>query len=279
MAKKRIFFLLSIISIMLLASEAYGKIGVKQGDWAKYDAHFSQDKKYYNEPNMSNFTSNYDFMATLEVLNISGSNLTFKYTNLRPDGSLLIQETLTADPSKPYNDPPLRNIHLFFIPTGLSIGDRIPEPLHEVDAGGNLVFLPFSQRINETISRSAIGVDRQANHVKWKRISEGSGGDGTWIQTIERASYYDGETGLLLEYFQNSSKFYYNLAGVVKSSSHESHRYVIRECSLWGGITRMPWILYTAAGFGVAVTVIATIFLGKRIRSKKECLRSARLAV
>ena len=156
--------LVFLLFISIMAETEY-RVGVKSGGWAKYDGWFYQRRDVFQgdlEPIPAHGLND---TITIRVLKVSGKNVTWREVRRRLDGLVHFDETLTADPTKPYYWPPEYKVHVFFIPSNFETGELIPQPL------GWDPFEPgWPQYVNETIVRSLFGVKRQVNHIQSHRV-------------------------------------------------------------------------------------------------------------
>jgi hypothetical protein len=225
-------FLICILSLTFLASMVNGETGVKQGDWATYNAHFRYSVNDTHSPEI-NIYEDYDYTIQIDVTDTPETNITFTETLYEPN-DINYSYTITGDPSKPYDDHPLVEVNHFFLPTGMSPGDLVPEPQIDVDVNGSLFSIPFATMVNETVNMNVSGVPREVNHVEWVQTTGGVGDDQRWTQRIEHEAYYDRETGMLLDLFSNTTKMYYALNGVTWETINEVHVWKMRDSSILG---------------------------------------------
>jgi hypothetical protein len=256
--KKKFIFIISIIIFTIVILNVFSITNIKKGDWIKYDASFSQELKFFNEPNMNNFTDSYKYETLIEILNISNNNITIKQINTKFDDSTYIQDIFTADPNMPYTDPPFNKIHLFFIPPNLDSGDKIPEPSFNINELGDLESIPFLHVINETINKSILGISREINHIQYNQTIVNNVGITTWKEIINEDSYYDKVTGLLIEFSSNSSKITYGNNKIIKAISLEEHYYAITDSSYLRNIILITSLPYVATI--IIIIIIIALF-------------------
>jgi hypothetical protein len=235
------------------------KVGVKSGDWIKYDYLFIQ--KWTHPINFGeNHTENMIFVCLIDVLDIKENLITFRKSNIGYDGSLMWNWTYIADPTIPNNEHPEIEVHHFFLPSGLEAGDNIPEVIDFSCNVGKIYAPPWSQRINETIMpnflkddrlSNALHNDRLVNRIHWE--IENLNERGSMVD--ERECIFDKETGIVLIFKQNST-FSYRDENGRQHTGVEVHEYHIKDTNLWPE----PYWLNRGMSQFVAVLVIISLF-------------------
>lgn len=216
--------------LLILDAPMQLSIGVKPGDWIKYDRFYFRQ---VIDPSgmLMNRTESARFSCLIEILNVTGNTITFRESHILDNGSIRWSFTYTADSTKPYFQHPEVAVHNFFLPANLEAGDHIPEPILFGSNLGEISYPPWSQWINKTQMMNVNGVDREVNSIHWI-INKSWTGYPVDVMMEERECLFDGETGAVLSFYQNStiSGFddYWRLHKIV-----EVHQYSIKDTNLW----------------------------------------------
>jgi hypothetical protein len=163
---------LLVVMLLLSATQPQG-IGVRPGDWARYEKRF-YEKLTNNNHNGDNITYADTRIIELKIIDVNGTELTYMQTLLRGNGSLMWQATYTVDPTKQinstYTDPLILEgeLQLLLAPSGLKVGDHLPETiwLHNTDYTG-YVSHEWFQRVNSTTIEGDPLNPITVNHVEW----------------------------------------------------------------------------------------------------------------
>ncbi len=205
-------------------------IGVKPGDWIRYDSFYFRQVIAPSGMAM-NRTESARFSCLIEVLNVTGNTITFRESHVTNNGSIRWSFTYTADPTKPYFTHPEIAVENFFKPANLKAGDHIPEPIFFSSMLGEISYPPWSQWINKTRVMNVNGDYREVNSIHWT-INKSWTGYPVGVMTEERECLFDGETGAVLSFYQNStiSGFddYWRQYKIV-----EVHQHSINDTNLW----------------------------------------------
>ena len=89
-----------ILSTQLPASTGYS-IGVKPGDWIRYDQSYYH-KTTSHQGYLANGTQLITFDSLIQFLDTNGTMTTFNRTDVNHDDSVRWQTTYVADPTQPY---------------------------------------------------------------------------------------------------------------------------------------------------------------------------------
>jgi hypothetical protein len=165
----------SLLVLMLLLSVAQPQsLGVKSGDWAVYQKRFHQEQMY-NDNIGININRNYLWIIELQVLSVDNTHLTYKQTDRLENGSVRLQATYTVDPTKPiyptYNTSGIleSELNMMLVPSGLGVGDHLPQVIWLPDAVGDSFHTSESQWVNSTTTEGDSLNPRTVNHVEWSR--------------------------------------------------------------------------------------------------------------
>jgi len=229
-------FCIIILVTQVSVEPAQLKVGVKPGDWVRYDYLFIQKRTHpinFGE----NHTDKMLFVCRIDVLDVEENVITFQKLHLGYDGRLIWNWTYIADPTIPNNEHPDIEVHHFFLPSGLEAGDSVPEVIDFSCNAGEIYAPPWSQRINETMMSHllrddrlsyALHNDRLVNWIHWKiKILNERGS-----MVDERECIFDKETGIVLSFKQNST-FSYRDENGRRHSGVELHEYHIKDTNLY----------------------------------------------
>lgn len=224
MTVRKILYLpvtLLVIAMLLLSSSLVqaqegtptGTIGVEVGDWTNYDSSaFSYESNIpgYEEPSVE-----LKVLASIEwfigeVIEVSGNNVTMQWGSYYENGTEQF-ETQTGDPVAGTG-----NLSDALAPGGLSPGDQFHIWLEEWGFPG-----PRKVTINETVSRTYAGEEREVNRVTLS-LPHPEGG------TYNFGIYYDKETGIICE---EIIEYSYGRNGLYMRYSWSV---VITETNMWG---------------------------------------------
>jgi hypothetical protein len=163
----------SLLVLMLLLSVAQPTgIGVKSGDWAIYQKRFHQEQM--DNGNIT-INRNYLYIIELQILSVDGTHLTCKQTDRLENGSVRLQATYTVDPTKPiyptYSDTGIleSELNMMLVPSGLGVGDHLPQVIWLPDATGDAHVSEWSQWVNSTTIEGDSLNPRTVDHVEWSR--------------------------------------------------------------------------------------------------------------
>ena len=227
---------IAVLITQVSADPAQLKVGVKPGNWIKYDYLFIQQRIH-----PINFGDNHTekaiFECLIDVLDVKENVITFRKSLIGYDGSLMWNWTYIADPTIPNNEHPEIEVHHFFMPSGLGAGDHLPEVIYFSCNVGEIYASPWSQRINETIMSNVLEDDRLSNvlhndrlvnWIRWK--VENSNERGSMVD--ERECIFDKETGIVLSFYQNSTFSFLDEYGRWHTGI-EVHEYFIKDTNVW----------------------------------------------
>jgi hypothetical protein len=190
----------------------YLRVVVEEGDWVEYSTSiFLRSKEWIWEAHgneTKGSVSECDYETTVSVLDVTGTDVTFREERRHLNGSVQWQQTVTGDPTVPHYSDPFHRIGDLFIPADLNAGEAVPQNLVFIDAEGDIIDAPWSQYINETVSMRFLGVKREVNHIYWSRYIHAFDGESTVDYHQEKDVYYDKKTGVMLQSFYNYTKIY-----------------------------------------------------------------------
>ena len=240
----------AIIAIVILltqlpASTGY-TIGVKPGDWVRYDQSYYH-KTISHQGYRVNGTQLITFDSLIQFLYINGTMTTFNRTDVNHDGSIRWQITYVADPTQSYYGHPEIAVHHYVIPSNLSAGSPLPEPIFFGSIVGNVTRPAWYQVINETRTTNVLGTDRETNYIHWTLSLE----TGLGVMSMERECLFDRGTGVVLSFYNNFTWSCVDGWGFVDGSS-EVHQYRVKDTNMWA----RPMVV----GWGI-VAVVALILL------------------
>jgi len=241
---------IAVLITQVSADPAQLKVGVKPGNWIKYDYLFIQQRT--NPINFGdNHTENTIFECLIDVLDVEENVITFRRLLIEYNGSKMSNLTYIADPTIPNNEHPEIEVHHFFLPSGLEAGDNVPEEIYFSCPFGEIYAPPWSQRINETIMSNVLHNDRLVNLIHWKLESSNEFGS----MVDERECVFDKETGIVLSFKQNSTSAFVDEYGR-RHTGVEVHEYFIKDTNVWS----KPYWMSREMIQGVAVVVIISLF-------------------
>lgn len=236
---------ITMLSTQLPASTGYS-IGVKSGDWIKYDETFYQKRIYHGDYG-ENSTVLARFDSLIQILQTEGTMITFNLTQTNRDGSTRWKTTYVVDPTQPYNSHPEIAVHHYLIPSNLSAGSPLPEPiLFSSGRVGSVTRPAWSQVINETRVTNVLGMDRETNYVHWIVGLE----TGVGSMHMERECTFDKGTGIALAFANNSTVTSLDDLGFVDTYV-EFHHYRVKDTNMWAGPQ--------AGGWGTAVVIVLVL--------------------
>jgi hypothetical protein len=202
---------LSLLVVALLLSQAQPQgIGLKAGDWARYEKRFYQQlTNNYSDP--ENVTYSDIRIIELQILRVEGTQLTYTQTvrleksSDRSRASEWLRGTFTVDPTKPIyptygNTSILENeLNMMLAPSGLSAGDYLVEVVGWPNSVGNWEFQEWSQRVNSTTIEGDPLNPITVNHVEWSRDTHSVEENGQAFDFHEdKQLSFDQTTGLML---------------------------------------------------------------------------------
>jgi len=169
-------------------------VGVKVGDWSKYEAAYNYTT---NEPTSPPFY--YPWFAYIEyfkteVLSVTGTNITFQTTTYYKDGAE-VPQVMWLDISGNLIAPPPFFIHaILFIAANLIVGDTLTPN-------------PSSYVINATLMRTYAGAQREVNfvchrsHLSFIRLNPRE----EFLIDTTMYMFWDRATGVLVEANETTS--------------------------------------------------------------------------
>ena len=208
-------------------------VGVKGGDWVKYEGSASGF-----EPDEFLDLSQMEWMRG-EVLGVSGTTVTVHMTAHHKNGSESVQK-LVGDVATASG-----NLTFMIMPAGLEKGDAFPIAMF--DLGQVSLF------INDTVSRTYIGVSRSVNVLSLS-VSEN-------FVSLEVAGYWDQATGVLMELSMQVSALNENMQMSFKAI----------ETNMWsvggffgGDLLSNPIYLVGIIAAVIAVVAVAVVLFVRR---------------
>lgn len=252
------------------------QIGVKTGDYVKYDEFLSNVQTWENmdsDIKSSMIRNNYTILpigndnylitrelqrsVTMNIVETNGNLIDFKLIR-----GLNRTEEIKADPTVSNNDPPGHMVHIYLVPAGLSVGDIVPLPSYE----NNTV------KIIESSVRLVNGVPRTVNHYSFIKVEDGIDNARPWTQRYKRDAYFDKETGVLIESIIGYTKTVYDENSKLSMIYNENHYFIINETNLWG--TSPPYKNLLPIIFGIIIVLIAVIYylFKKRVKGLDSIL-------
>jgi hypothetical protein len=219
-------FTIMILSTHLPTSTAYS-VGVKPGDLIRYDQSYYR-KTLSNQDPEFNGIQLLTFTSLIQFLETNGTLTTFNRTDIDLDGSIRWQTTYVADPTKPYYGHPEIAVHHYLIPSDLSAGSPLPEPILFMSIIGNVTRPAWSQLINETRRTNVLGADRETNYIHWTLGLKTEQG----VMSMERECLFDRRTGVVLNFYNNFTSSYVDSLGFVDSVT-EVHQYRVKDTNMW----------------------------------------------
>jgi hypothetical protein len=159
---------------------AQDTVGVKAGDWVKYDVKYQGTG---NQAWVGRFRPSWIKAVEVRVLNVTNGIVSFREIHYGPDGKVNYERTQTSQSGIRY-----------IIPANLEPGDKIDTIPMEVSIN-QWEYVDLT--LNDTVPRSYGGVTREANRLMYSRL-EYDGLVGLWANwTLEQC--WDKPTGFLLE--------------------------------------------------------------------------------
>jgi hypothetical protein len=194
-----------LILALLLSPAQPQSIGVKPGDWARYQKRFHEELTDNMHVRDGNITINSIRIVELQILSVEDTQLTYTQTVRTENGSVKLRGTFTVDPTKPIystygNTSILENeLNMMLVPSGLRVGDHLPEVVWWPNAVGNWVPHEWSQRVNSTTIEGDPLNPITVNHVEWSRDTHSVEENGQVFDYHEdRQLDFDQSTGLML---------------------------------------------------------------------------------
>jgi len=235
---------ISATMLIMFASNVSGvTVGVKQGDWAKYgdfSASWNSNMPGETKPPEIDEWVNTEW-AKFTVQSVSNTVVTVQSVTHYKNGT---EKTLTQSGDIAAGSG---NITFFIIPANLGQGDTIP-------LGGIVYPGGIPTVINNTVTRTYAGAQREANHIGYHVTMSGIG-------TIDFDIYWDRATGILCEYSLSMSM------STMGYTTSETMQAKIGETNLWAGgiIPGVPdYLLYIIIAVVTIVVVIVAIMVLRR---------------
>jgi hypothetical protein len=234
----------------LLPGRSTVEIGVKTGDWVRYDVICIGEPFLWNSPLLYYDPVEVNWVKA-EVLSISGSNITVRQTIYCFDGrernsTFVIPLLDLTKTMRSFGDVG------YIIPANYDLGDIVGFA-HIWLTDGNWLDVPL--RLNDTVSRSYGGVIKEANVVRWSHLYP-------YFEYIYNFSYeicWDKSTGFLLEKtVQAYALGYENISvSAVKLKIEDTSMWVMETTqSSWS--QQWPWAVVGLVGTtATGVTLIA----------------------
>jgi hypothetical protein len=161
-----------LILILLISLNQPQSIGVKPGDWARYEKRH-QVKMVGNWRTYRN-TTEYDLETVdFQFISIEGFNVTYTQALMRDNGSLIERRSFTVNPNEPiypkYSESMIPNDEIQYIlsPSDLAAGDKLPQIVWLANEVGDLEEIPWYQVVDSTTTTSDPLYPRAINHVEW----------------------------------------------------------------------------------------------------------------
>lgn len=253
-----IILTIMILSTQLPVSTGYS-IGVKPGDWIRYDQSYYH-KTISHQGYRVNDTQLITFDSLIQFLDTNGTMTTFNRTDVNHDDSIRWQTTYVADPTQPYYGHPEIAVHHYVIPSNLSAGSPLPEPIYFGSIVGNVTQPAWSQLINETRTTNVLGTDRETNYIHWTLSLETRLG----VMSMERECLFDRRTGVVLSYYNNFTSSYVDSLGFVDSST-EVHQYRVKDTNMWARPVVEGWGMVAVVAL-ILLSISFIVFHGLKPR-------------
>jgi hypothetical protein len=121
-------FTIMILSTQLPATSKYS-IGVKPGDWIRYDQSYYRKTISHQDP-VINGTQLITFDSLIQFIDTNGTMTTFNRTDVNPDNSIRWRTTYVADPTQPYYGHPEIAIHHYVMRARICINETIIQRIY-----------------------------------------------------------------------------------------------------------------------------------------------------
>ncbi len=166
-----VWFLFTVLVSLFSPCFAAGSVGVKTGDWVKYQGSASDlpSGEFLGIDEM-------DWMKA-EVTSVSGSAVTVQMTARYKNGSEMVQN-LVGDVVTGSG-----NLTFLILPAGIERGDAVPFAMFNMGQVGMVV--------NDTVSRTYLGASRTVNALSLS-VSQN-------YASVDVHAYWDKATGFLME--------------------------------------------------------------------------------
>lgn len=257
-----ILFGMLVLEVRIQPAEAQTReVGVKIGDWAKYDVainYTTNDPNPPIQPPPPEFNIEY---LRVEVKSIMRTVINFQFI-IRLKNGTERSELMSTDVTGP-------SLGTFFVGANLSIGDA-------------LYPYPFSPVINYAIMRTYAGMERDVNYVQ---TQSNVGPVGYYVVKYEE-SYWDKASGIIAEYNQTVQ---YEKIVTGRPLTHETVHVVMRETNIWSptvisvevGISpnslnlrsKGKWIMAfieLPSGYSVSHIIVSSILLNDTVSAQHE---------
>jgi len=181
-----------------LAEAQTRKVGVKVGDWAKYEVAYNYTT---NDPTSPFYHPEFAYIEHFktEVLSVSGTNITFRATTYFENGTE-VSKVMWID------------ISINVIPIPSFFWGAILFTAANLTAGDTLTPNPSSDVVNATLMRTYAGAEREVNFVYRRRTSSIIRATPPKEQSVDDSTTYmfwDRATGVLVE--ANDTTIYYRI--------------------------------------------------------------------
>ncbi len=277
----RKWIVLSLIAVLLLvplkltgihthahtvsAETEYDLVGVKVGDWAKYNVRKAGQPGIWVPPFERTVAE-----IKVEVRNVSGTTVTV--SEIVDEETHLFSEEVQETESHGYR--------YYIIAANLSVGDQIGELRALKDTNYNWVDSTLS--INATVSLDYGGVNREVNLLRWSYLLPVY----VYVFNFSQEHYWDKGTGFLLErtweqyalgYWKGSGKNA-TWSALQKNETWSMLQLEIADTNMWKMEIIQPfwseWRLLAISG--VAVTAIFAVAISLKLsRNRKQQDRSS----
>jgi len=231
-------------------------VGVKVGDWVKYDVkRIGPEPAAWTPPPMGRAV-----WVKVEVQNVSGTVVTISETILLSDGNQTSREI-----SEDLQEASSAGFTYYILPANLHAGDIIGERIVFV-AADNSDYKWVKLTVNATVSRSYGGSTREVNMLNYSFLMP-------FIEYMNNYSaeyYWDRESGFMLE--RTWQTYYLEIENAIpmstlqlKISDTNMWKMETEDESIWNPL--WPWVVI---GFALIVVGGATIFMRLPRNSKKR---------
>jgi hypothetical protein len=233
LAKLVFCFLVTTILFGVSCLPVKAIVGVKNGDWIKYSISASWDTNVPNTPVPS-------YLADLEwvkyvIQNVVGNDITASVTVHYKNGTET-SNTVSASVLTQTGE-----ISTFFVQAQMNKGDNIGV---YTSYGGTTESFP----IDETVSRSYLGITRETNHID-KTFSSGG-------YDVHFVGYWDKTTGVAFEIAETFHNYYAGQYATLSISFTVAETSILSAFPFW-----MQWWFLTAIAVVICVVAVSVLLL------------------
>jgi len=224
-------------------------VGVKNGDWIKYSISTSWDTNVPNNPAPS-YLTDLDWVKYV-VQNVDGNDITATVTAHYKNGTET-SNTVSANVLTETGE-----IITFFVQAGLNKGDNI-------NVWTSYEGTTKSFPIDETVSRSYLGITRETNHIDKTFLSGG--------YDVHFVGYWDKTTGVAFEIAERLHNYYAGQYTTFTISFTVAETSILIASPFW-----MQWWFLTTIAIVICVAAASLLFRrrGKRTLVKTETLQDS----